>query len=194
MTGTHSVYIIGGAGSGKSTFIAELTEGMTYGPFTEVHTHATEKDLGRPRVLRSHYLDGGRGIYVGQRREEFPGADGLDKVISPTAEHWVQTCDLPAFLVSEGMNLATKRFLGALREHTKLMVVHLWAEPDEIRRRFDQRGSAQAQTFVDGSVTRADNTFNWLRKEGVRNLLPVRSDRPEDWDMAVDVARAWIQL
>ena len=195
---TRSVYIIGGAGVGKSTFmdalVAEL--GAEFAPYAPLYS-GVEASTGRSRTLRGHLLDlpgePGAGVYVGNHREWFPGTDGLDLVISPTAAEWLRAGVLPRFLVSEGAVLSTPRFQDALREETDMLLVHLIAPGSVIRQRVEERGTADRHNaeFLQRTRTRAENTLQAHTKAGGRSVT-VDTSEPMCWDSALDICADWL--
>lgn len=177
-----SVYIVGGAGTGKSTFMAQLLEqiGDPLGPLEDLHS--TPNARGTVVTLRGHHM-GPDGLYLGCMRESFPGTDGLDRASSLPGEQWILEGKHKrlSYIVGEGATLATRRFLGALAEHTDFLLVHLTAEDWVKELRFAQRGSNQKPEFVQATATRSRNL--------VRDLNPlhmeVDSADPESWEDAL---------
>lgn len=159
---TRSIYILGGAGTGKSTFMAALMEEtvLHVGELTELATKPNAK--GTIITLRGHHFatyDGMNGTYVGFLRDSFPGTDGLDRASSIAGEVWLQNGPLNELVIAEGNTLATSRFLTALDENTDLLLVHLTC-PDFVRElRFIERGSSQNPGWVKNSDTRCRNLF-----------------------------------
>jgi hypothetical protein len=165
----RSVYVIGGAGAGKSTFTRQLLDslGETLGPQIDLHAKPNKKNVV---TVRGHEV-GDHGIYLGCMRESFPGTDGLDRATSPAGAEWLrQGASGYHFLVAEGATLATRPFLTALHETSDLLLVHLWAEDWVKELRFRTRGSDQADQFVKATETRAENLLSDMRKLGVQTL------------------------
>lgn len=185
---TRAAYILGGAGTGKSTFTAQLMDEMVMQQ-TDLRDLWSKRNAKAVVTLRGHHLhsyDGKTGLYLGVLRESFPGTDGLDRASSLTGEEWLLNADLPEFIIAEGATLATRRFLGALFATTELLVVHLHAPDDVKRERFAERGSEQAESFWKGTATRAANRLTEAREAGVPWLSADTSD-PEAWDLALDL-------
>lgn len=186
-----SVYIIGGAGSGKSTFMAELTSGLSFDPMVDLYALPNRKAVV---TLRGHPVAfgpyGPRGLYLGCMRDWFPGTDGLDRASSPVGAAWLSHPEKLAeydFIVSEGATLATRRFLGALGEATELLLVHLHVEPFISELRFLQRGSKQDPGFVQATETRSANLLRDLSgKVWVRS---VDSGDPAAWAETMELCR-----
>lgn len=184
---TRSVYIIGGAGTGKSTFTAQLLDGLEFGELEDLHALANKKNIV---TLRGHRMVND-GMYLGLMRESFPGTDGLDRASSPVAESWLYDGNLPEWIVSEGATLATRRFLIALAQVTELLVVHLVADDFVKELRFLERGSDQDPKFVLATTTRSYNLFNDMGRTGC-DLLEVDTSDPGAWADALD--QCWIHL
>lgn len=186
---TQSVYVIGGAGTGKSTFTAALLErvGAQMGSLTDLHQKPNSR--GTVITLRGHHVTGepGDGLYLGCMRDAFPGTDGLDRVSYIPGEAWLQTAELPDWIVGEGATLAVRRFLAVLNETTDLLVVWLEAEDWLKELRFFARGSDQDPRFVLSTATRSHNLAADLVKNGVR-VWSVDSGDPVAWDEALHAA------
>lgn len=187
---TQSVYLIGGAGSGKSTFMDQLLArlDLPMGPLVDLASRPNAR--GVKITLRGHYL-GEEGVYVGCMRESFPGTDGLDRASSIAGELWLEQAHLPDFIVSEGNTMATRRFISALHKHTSLLLVHLQADDFVKELRFLQRGSTQAEQFVRQTATRAANLLDDMRRAGVDDMS-IDTAYPKDWDWALQAC--WVHL
>lgn len=185
---TRSVYIIGGAGAGKSTFTGHLLEGVEFGPLEDLLSLRNAKALV---TLRGHRLPYD-GVYLGCMRDEFPGSDGLDRASSPVGEAWLQKGDLPRFIISEGATLATRRFITSLHEHTELLLLHLHVDPMIVDLRFWKRGSSQKDSFVLNTETRSANLLRDMNKIGVFNMS-IDTANLRDWDLALDLCRTHLE-
>ena len=193
---TRSVYVVGGAGTGKSTFMAELLEALDPGDIGALVDLHSKRNAKANVTLRGHYLEMsvGHALYLGVLREgNHPGTDGLDRASGLTGEEWLETeAHLPPFILAEGATLATTRFLGALNRTTELMVILLTCDDEaEKARRFEQRGTTQKSSFVKSTATAAANRYAELEKEGARSLC-VDSTDPAAWDVALGLAEAWV--
>lgn len=176
---TRSVYIIGGAGTGKSTFTAQLLANQEFGPLEKLFSHPNKKNIV---TLRGHRL-GQDGLYLGCMRDRHPGTDGLDRASSPVGEAWLMLGDVPSWIIGEGATLATRRFLTALHEHTELLLVHLTAEEYVKDLRFLQRNTKQDPQFVLATETRSLNLALVMAKAGTRCLTIDTAD-PDAWSGA----------
>lgn len=187
---TRAVYVIGGAGTGKSTFMAELLSrtGAELGPLEDFH--ATPNAKGSLVTLRGHSMSTQLkvGIYLGVWRDQFPGTDGLDRASSITGEQWLfeagATNSLPPFLLAEGATLATRRFLKALNVTTDLLILALRCDPMIHDLRLLQRGAGQVSSFVLSTVTKTENLVKDMEKE-LATVRWVDSDDEEDWQAAL---------
>jgi hypothetical protein len=187
---TRSLYIIGGAGTGKSTFMAEVLDrlGAELGPLENLHALQVHKNLV---TLRGHRFQD--GVYLGVMRDSFPGADGLDRVSGMTGEKWLADAPLPRRIVGEGLTLATRRFLSMLNTRTDLVVMHLVADPEVTASRCRERGSEQKETFVTGTATRMANLAAWCRETGITTCT-FDSSAYDEWDICLDLAVAHVAL
>jgi hypothetical protein len=154
---TRAVYVIGGAGTGKSTFTSQLLGllGCSYEPLEDLYSLPNKKQS--LVTLRGHRLTPGDGLYLGVHRPSFPGTDGLDRASSFVGADWLRTAELPSFIVAEGATLSTRPFIGALAERTELLLIHLVADPFLVDLRCLARGSVQADSFLVATATRARN-------------------------------------
>lgn len=182
---TRSVYIIGGAGTGKSTFTGELLRrvGEPLGPLEDLYTKPNSR--GTQITLRGHRV-GREGLYLGCMRDSFPGTDGLDRVSYIPGEEWLEG-SLPDFIIGEGATLAVRRFIRALHMNTELLLVHLTCEDWVKELRLAERGSEQADSFVLGTATRAANLARDMQAEGVQ-VVTAETSEMYDWGIALDMA------
>lgn len=182
-----SVYVVGGAGTGKSTFMAQLMDIAVSqaGPLEDLHARQNAKALV---TLRGHRLDdyfGRSGIYLGRMRESFPGTDGLDRASSATGVEWLERGMAGEFdfLLAEGATLATRPFLTALHNRTDLLLVHLFADDFVKELRFFQRKSTQDSKFVLATATRSVNLLRDMVEARV-DVLNVDTANPDEWAFA----------
>jgi hypothetical protein len=186
-----SVYIVGGAGVGKSTFTSQLLELAGANPL------APQEDLcqmpnarGTIITLRGHRTQGA-GMYLGKMRDSFPGTDGLDRASSITGEKWLDGWGHLdwAYVLGEGATLATERFLNALHRRTRLLLVHLVCDPGVKAERLAGRGSDQAETFIQGTATRSANSAARMRAAGAE-VLGIETSSEMDWEIGLDICQA----
>lgn len=193
---SRSLYLVGGAGTGKSTFMAQLLLelGAVMGPLVDLHAKRNAKALV---TLRGHWLDtdsGKIGLYLGHLRPgNHPGTDGLDRASGRTGVEWLQqTARLP-FIVGEGATLATRPFLSELNSSTELMLLHLTCSSEaELSRRFARRGTEQNASFVTSTRTAARNRAVELEKAGA-NVVHVETTRVGACDEGLDQAVEWLE-
>jgi len=192
---TQSVYVIGAAGVGKSTFMGELLQRLPVAMSPELEDlHAKPNAAGNQVTLRGHYLYQAAdlwGVYLGVWREQFPGSDGLDRASSPTGEEWLhgEGQYLPDAIIAEGATLATRRFMKALNETTDLLVLALRCDPVVHDLRLAERGAGQVSSFVLSTVTKTENLVNDLRKEGAR-VEWIDADTPAHWRAGLQLAES----
>jgi hypothetical protein len=181
---TRSVYVVGGAGTGKSTFTQTLLDlsNRSMGPLVDLYQKPNSR--GTVITLRGHDI-GLDGMYLGCMRESFPGTDGLDRVSYIPGEEWLQNIDGSYdFIIAEGATLAVRRFLAVLHETTDLLLIHLTADDFVKELRFGQRGSDQDEKFVLATATRSRNLVADMAKVGVK-VREVDSANPEEWEQAL---------
>ena len=192
MADVKSVYVLGGAGTGKSTFMQNLLNELPVALDPELQDlHSKPNARGNLVTLRGHDLrQAGEqwGVYLGVWREQFPGSDGLDRASSPTGEEWLHKHregfdgdgSLPERIIGEGATLATRRFLTALNLTTDLLVIALRCDPVVHDLRLLNRGAGQVSSFVLSTVTKTENLVRDLEKE-LATVRWVDSDDREDW-------------
>lgn len=188
---TRSLYLIGHAGAGKSTFMGELLAelGVQLGPLVEIAGKANVKKIV---YLRGHYTTDGEGLYIGRMRDYYPGTDGLERTTSPVGDMWLRGDDpKPRWIISEGNTLATEAFLHALHDTTAAMVMHLFCDSAVLHERFAARGSTQKESFVTNTATRSRNLATKARAWGGL-VLPVDTGDRGSWDLALDLALAHV--
>lgn len=179
VTRPRSLYVTGGAATGKSTFLHSVIDrlGLHYGPLVDLHARPNDKPHGNTgkvvtTTLRGHHLvsDDAElvGVYLGVRRDFFPGSDGLARSSSPAGDEWLHRYPLPSIIVSEGQTLGTRRFLTALHTTTDLLLVHLVAPFHVQQARSAARGHPQSDSLLKRTVTVHDNVLADLDPLGVR--------------------------
>lgn len=189
----QAVYVVGGAGTGKSTFTQSIIDevGWTLGPHQDFWT--TRNKAGRPEILRGHELlwEGSpNGFYLGRMRDEFPGTDGLSRSTVIAGEAWLRAGGLdglPQCLLGEGATFSTVGFLTALHLHSDLVLVHLHASPEVVDLRCLARGSSQDPSFMVATVTRSRNNADLIRRLGGA-VLEVDSGNPDALDLARELS------
>lgn len=192
---TQSVYIIGAAGTGKSTFTAELMKlmGVELGPLEDLHSKPNA--AGNKVTMRGHAMVNRNllGLYLGVMRDQFPGSDGLDRASSLPGEEWLHTLGytggLPDCILAEGATLATRRFMNALHDTTNLLVLALRCDPVIHDLRLAERGAEQVSSFVLSTVTKTENLVKDMRKAGARCEW-IDADVPKYWEDALQLAES----
>lgn len=148
---THRmIYVIGAPGSGKSTFMAKMTEHLKREPVTDA-------PVAHDRLI---FLDGAvAGAEIGKRRPAFGGTDALPASIIEKAIPWVATQPYE-LLLAEGARLANKRFLlAAVEAGYRVHLAHLdHGEIEDWRAaRSAELGKVQDAAWVKGRTTASDN-------------------------------------
>lgn len=187
---TRSVYILGGAGTGKSTFTEQLTANLKFGELESLYS----RHNGRGTVhLRGHWLSPGDGVYLGVKREHHPGTDGLDWTSSPSGEQWLKEGYLPHYIIAEGATLSTKRFMTALAEETELMMILLEAPAEVVEQRFADRGTDQDRRFVSATVSRSLNMMSYMLTRSDLDMTCDTTDA-EDWEFTLGFAKDFLGI
>lgn len=186
----RAVYILGPAGVGKSTFTEKVMRGYEFGPLEDLHAKRNARYLVtlRGHRVESQYVS---GLYLGAHRDEFPGTDGLDRASSATGVDWLMSAELPEVIVAEGATLATRPFLATLSIATELQVYSLTCDPVVHDLRLAGRGSGQAGTFVQSTVTKSLNLVQELTKQGVE-VKHVDTADESSWFQALTEARNFL--
>lgn len=176
---TRALYVIGGAGVGKSTFLGRIMRSYEFGPLQDLHAKKNAKAVVtlRGHEIKNKYVE---GLYLGVQRDEFPGSDGLDRASSPTGKEWLEMSILPEVIVAEGATLATRPFLYALHEQTDLRVVVLTCDPMVHDLRLLARGTGQMESFVQSTITKTENLATDLVAQGVQ-LIQVDTGDQASW-------------
>lgn len=144
-----AAYVIGLPGSGKSTLMRLVLDGLDVAWRTRPFAH-------------SAYYRGAEfvGLQLGGHHPDFPGTDRLSMAVQPKAIEWLPGCPAPV-LVAEGDRLATGSFLTALAEHSDLTVVWLDTPPEIAAARRDARGASnQNPSWVAGRATKVRNLLD----------------------------------
>ncbi|MCQ9384423.1 P-loop-containing protein [Brevibacterium moorei] len=158
----RAVYLIGGPGTGKSTTVRHVLNGVRLDP--------PDAAGDAWPLLKVQPFRGRSGAYLGVRGGRFPGTDRLSMAVSPQAVEWALSNRVPEIVVGEGARLGTAKFLAALSSSCDLLVGHLVAAEYVTAERFAVRGSAQSDSWVAGRVTAAANAAQDLEGAGVRVL------------------------
>lgn len=192
---TRSLYIVGGPGTGKSTFLRSVLRFEEFGEVEEIFI--AHNSRGSRIALRGQQISSG-GVYLGILREEYPGTDALDNLSHLPATQWLTSGGpLPERIVGEGLVLTTHAFLSALANHTELMLLHLVCSPEETARRFALRGSQQKESWVNQVNTRANNA-RWHQDDAAAIAMTVDTtdwvDDPEARQTLRDLCRDWLSL
>lgn len=188
----RSVYLVGPPGSGKSTLTDSILEGMgvDLGPVRDLRVGYIKRrklsalrsaTIGQPLLRDGEEL----GVYLGARREQFPGTDAINKNNQRVAVEWALNGAAERVL-GEGLRLGNKGFIGALALETDLLLIHLDA-PDEVllERRAGRDGDKITGTFAKTARTRAENLTVWAESQPGIKVLRVDTTS----ELAVRAAR-----
>lgn len=156
------MYLLGGAGVGKSSVMSLLMEGWVAGPYTRW----TEREMFGHSLVKGDEL----GAYLGRLRPDYPGTDSLCLSVAPQALLWLEAVPLLglSMIFGEGWRLGHRSFLLKLSRVTSLTVVLLTATDQAAEeRRAHRGGKTLAPTFCASAASRAANTYVVCRSEGV---------------------------
>ena len=159
---TKALYLIGGAGVGKTTILQKHTEAFTVSPAIRLNKQlwAEPLQLGDVSAYR-----------LGKARFSFAGTDALGMAVNPDAIEWVQEHPLPDFIYGEGQRLSNFRFLYALHSRTDLHVLHIVNNNAHLMR--EERAlrlgvRQQSPSFVKATETKSDNLVKLLIEAQVK--------------------------
>jgi len=154
---THTMYLIGYPGSGKSTTLGLVAAEMgadDLEPFTNPVAHYAWY------TAAGDFLD---VVELGRRRAAFGGTDALGMSAGPKAIELVKGLTVhespPAWIIGEGDRLAYRKFLDAC---PNLVLILLELPPEMARERSVRRAkeldvAPQAESWFRGRVTKVDN-------------------------------------
>ena len=146
---SKSVYVIGEPGVGKTTVIQAVCQDLVLGEERKLLGNLWGAELLADNELAGYRLGRDKGL--------FSGTDALAMSVNPDAIQWVLAGSLPSIVVGEGARLANKKFLTALNEKTKFLLVLLIAD-NALERRIG-RGSNQNPSWVKGRLTASLNLY-----------------------------------
>lgn len=149
------IYIVGQPGSGKSTLMAKVTEGLPRVP----------QDAPVPHDLLVSPVSGAVvGAEIGRRRGVFSGTDALASDVIERAVPWVKTGPYD-LLLGEGARLGVARFIRAASVRYAVTLVVLEHDNSEQWRaaRSARIGKVQNEAWVKGRRTASLNLAAALR-------------------------------
>ena len=159
---TRSLYIIGEAGSGKTTLMHKYTSAFTTSPAIRLHNQLWAEPITSEQES---------GFRLGKVRHSFSGTDALGMSVNPDAVHWVEEYELPDFICGEGQRLSNVKFLTALHLKSSLTVIRLInANAVSLRQQRANRLNVREQSpaYVKATATKAVNLHKALTDIGIR--------------------------
>jgi hypothetical protein len=145
------LYLIGLPGSGKSTLVRTVLDGVPAIPVADGPVpHITYWDAAHTEV---------KLVQLGRMRAVFGGTDALGMSIQPKAvwllDNWIYG-DVPC--IAEGDRLGNATFFAAVREMGwQLQVVYLQVPTALAQERANQRGSRYTAVWYKGRITKISN-------------------------------------
>ena len=176
------IAIIGAPGTGKSTLMKSWMENWDW-----VHQRTGQLD---------HYVSGDLivlGVYPDD--EVFGGTDKLSMSIAPQVEEFLDNNE-DKIILFEGDRLNSKKFFQTvLDKGWDLKIIALDTVAEERERRYEERGSDQDPTWLQGRISKVENvvkqfgTQQTLFGEEAGNVMSFVHDTPTD----TRVITEWIQ-
>lgn len=156
------VAIIGEPGTGKSTIVRKIIEGMPLLPFKEGLLRGVWSKSMNLYVFGSYDPD-----------EKFPGTDRLSMAVQPDASRFLEFVRTTnPLILFEGDRLGNAKFLEFCQMIADVKLFHISAEPaaKNERRRF--RGDTMKESFLKGRVTKIANLITDFEHQTLRNNHP----------------------
>lgn len=146
------VYLIGQAGSGKTTLMNTLTAGWE------------SKIVNKP-FAHTVYANG--LAQLGKSRDAFGGTDALAMNVQPAVVKWLAEASYPIVL-GEGDRLGNGKFFKAVMGlGIGLQVWYLDTPSYVASQRRDERGSSQSETWLKGRRTKLNNLLPYVSVERI---------------------------
>ena len=158
----NSLYLIGGAGVGKTSLLQELNKDYVTQPAIRLHNLLWGEPL---------FSENTTGVRLGRPRSSFAGTDALGMAVNPDAVEWLTLGNLPKFICGEGQRLSNQRFLTTLRDVSNLTVICVVNNNSHVMRaqRAHNLGvREQSSSYVKATVTKSANLCSTLTTAGVR--------------------------
>jgi len=171
MSNPKAIYIVGGAGSGKSTLMKSILKIMTtvLDPLKTLHTETNK--VGHRINLYGHEFNSdifGPGVYLGKMRSEYPGTDALGQGAQVAMKGFLAQGSGPSlFILGEGYRFTTRPVLSALGETHELTLVHLDAPVDYLLGRAEASGKETSERQIRQSTTQSGKVARDLSMESV---------------------------
>ena len=146
------VIAIGGEpGSGKTTLMKRLVEHFKAQPIYN-------------EVKLVPYLRSGNVYILGKYEDDqvFAGTDRMSMAVQPEAIKFLKTLPDNSIVLYEGDRLFTASFLEHCANHHILSIIYLSTDRDTRRARYEERGSNQDATWLQGRESKIANILGNL--------------------------------
>lgn len=139
------VYVIGYPGSGKTTAVRSIVNGLVFRVEDKPFKHTI-------------YSDG--MVQLGYEREVFGGTDSLGFNVQPKVVSWLKDCKVP-LIIGEGDRLSNNKFFtSVLEQGWQLVIPFIYVSELLSMRRIKQRGTTFDASWLRRTMTKVDNVAN----------------------------------
>jgi broad-specificity NMP kinase len=160
--------IIGRPGTGKTTLMRKFMEGSNW----------TNTEFAK--LVTGHFCHERNLAIIGkyEEGEVFAGTDRLSMAAQPAVLEWLKTTPDGADVIFEGDRLTSQKFFDAVIEMGyDLEIIVLSTTEQILKQRYEERGSDQSETFLNGRATKIANiqgNFDYFL-----NMREFTNDTPE---------------
>lgn len=185
-----AVYVIGGSGTGKSTFVEEaLGAEAEFSPQYQVALGYDSAQRKAPLVGHRVRTSRGEVTYLGVHRDQYPGLDGVSRLAYLGFNAWA-VAGLDKAVIAEGRVLLNKRTLSLFNTAADLLVVHLVPAPEVQAAWLEARGYAPEPAKVREATTRAANMARYVEEEEGGDVLRLDTADSDERTAAILAVRS----
>lgn len=195
MSKAKAIYIIGGAGSGKSTLMQSLLKLTTTGldPVKVLHTELNKADHRinlYGQEFNSKFF--GSGVYLDKMRSQYPGTDALGQGAQVAMKGYLSRgLGDENFILGEGYRFTTRPVLELLGETHDLTLVHLSSSIEYLLEKAAEAGKETSERQIRQSVTQSGKVARELGQGSVELVSKAaHSFNPDQFalDLIMEVA------